>query len=89
MKSSAERNRLLAAMAAKRKLTALGLAVIEAREQKGMSPRELADASGIPLRSLERIEAGEPDPDGDATSSKTAPHPRLGAWFALYGSRKA
>lgn len=75
MKSSTARNRLRAATAAKRKLTALGLAVVEAREQKGMSPREPADASGIPLRSLERIEAGEPDPD--ATSSKTAPHPDL------------
>jgi transcriptional regulator with XRE-family HTH domain len=77
MKSSTARNRLLAATAAKRKLTALGLAVVEAREQKGMSPRELADASGIPLRSLERIEAGEPDPDADAGAAKEHPNPDL------------
>jgi transcriptional regulator with XRE-family HTH domain len=77
MKSSTARNRLLAATAAKRKLTALGLAVVEAREQKGMSPRELADASGVPLRSLERIEAGEPDPDADASAAKAHPNPDL------------
>jgi transcriptional regulator with XRE-family HTH domain len=65
------------AMVAKNRLVALGLAVIEAREQKGMSASELAEASGIPLRSLERIEAGEPDPDADATTDKTAPAPEL------------
>jgi transcriptional regulator with XRE-family HTH domain len=64
-------------MAAKRQLTALGLAVIEAREQKGMSPRELADASGVPMRSLERIEAGEPDPDADSATDKATPDPDL------------
>jgi transcriptional regulator with XRE-family HTH domain len=77
MKSRTARNRLLAATAAKRKLTALALAVVEAREQKGMSPRELADASGIPLRSLERIEAGEPDTDADASAAKAHPNPDL------------
>jgi transcriptional regulator with XRE-family HTH domain len=69
------RNRLVAATVAKNRLVALGLAVIEAREQKGMSVSELAEASGIPLRSLERIEAGEPDPDADATTDKRAPAP--------------
>ncbi len=71
------RNRLVAETVSKNRLVALGLAVIEAREQKGMSARELADASGIPLRSLERIEAGEPDPDADATTDKTIPDPEL------------
>jgi transcriptional regulator with XRE-family HTH domain len=71
------RSRLNAATAAKDRLVALGLAVIEAREQKGMSARELADAPGISLRSLERIEAGEPDPDADATTDKTVPDPDL------------
>jgi transcriptional regulator with XRE-family HTH domain len=71
------RNRLIAATVAKNRLVALGLAVIEAREQKGMSASELAEASGIPLRSLERIEAGEPDPDADATTDKTTPDPDL------------
>ena len=75
MRTRTAKKRLLAAMAAKRQLTALGLAVIEAREQKGMSPSELADASGIPLSSLERIEAGEPDPD--ATTDKATPNPDL------------
>jgi DNA-binding XRE family transcriptional regulator len=42
-----------------------------------MSASELAEASGIPLRSLERIEAGEPDPDADATADKTIPDPDL------------
>lgn len=32
---------------------------------------------GIPLRSLERIEAGEPDPDADATVEKATPNPDL------------
>jgi transcriptional regulator with XRE-family HTH domain len=64
-------------MVAKSRLVTLGLAVIEAREQKGMSASELAEASGIPLRSLERIEAGEPDPDADATTDKTAPNSEL------------
>ena len=63
------RNRLVAETVSKNRLVALGLAVIEAREQKGMSASELAEASGIPLRSLERIEAGEPDPD--ATRPRT------------------
>jgi DNA-binding XRE family transcriptional regulator len=81
-----------AATVAKNRLVALGLAVIEAREQRGMSASELAEASGIPLRSLERIEAGEPDPDADATTDKMAPDPdstAFGAWFAPLGSRKA
>lgn len=77
MRTRTAKKRLLTAMVAKRQLTALGLAVIEAREQKGMSPRELADASGIPLRSLERIEAGEPDPDADTTVDKATPNPDL------------
>lgn len=77
MRTRTARNRLVAAMVAKNRLVALGLTVIEAREQKGMSPSELAKASGIPLRSLERIEAGEPDPDADATTDKTAPDPDL------------
>ncbi len=76
MRTQTARNRLAAATVAKNRLIALGLAVIEAREQKGMSPSELAEASGIPLRSLERIEAGEPDPDADATT-KTTPDPEL------------
>jgi transcriptional regulator with XRE-family HTH domain len=42
-----------------------------------MSASELAEASGIPLRSLERIEAGEPDPDADATTDKTTPNSEL------------
>jgi transcriptional regulator with XRE-family HTH domain len=71
------RNRLIAATAAKNRLVALGLAVIEAREQKGMSASELAETSGIPLRSLERIETGEPDPEADATTDKTTPAPDL------------
>lgn len=71
------RNRLIAATVAKNRLVALGLAVIEAREQKGMSASELAEASGIPLCSLERIETGEPDPDADATTDKTTPDPDL------------
>ncbi|HXN36505.1 MAG TPA: helix-turn-helix transcriptional regulator [Solirubrobacteraceae bacterium] len=71
------RNRLVAETVSKNRLVALGLAVIEAREQKGMSARELAEASGIPLRSLERIEAGEPDPDADATTDKTTLDPDL------------
>jgi ribosome-binding protein aMBF1 (putative translation factor) len=70
MRTRTAEQRVLAARTAKRQLTALGLAVIEARQEKGMSPSELADASGIPLRSLERIEAGEPDPDADATADK-------------------
>jgi transcriptional regulator with XRE-family HTH domain len=73
MRNQTARNRLAAAMVARRRLIALGRAVIEAREQQGMSPSELADASGIPLRSLERIEAGEPDPDADANTSKKVP----------------
>jgi transcriptional regulator with XRE-family HTH domain len=77
MRTRTAKKRLLAAMAAKRQLTALGLAVIEAREQKGMSPRELAEASGIPLPSLEKIEAGEPDPDADTTTDKATPNPDL------------
>jgi transcriptional regulator with XRE-family HTH domain len=79
MRTRTARNRLAAAMVAKNRLVALGLAVIEAREQKGMSASELAEASGIPLCSLERIEAGEPDPDADAdaTTDKTAPAPEL------------
>ena len=77
MRTQTARNRLAAATVAKNRLIALGLAVIEAREQKGMSPSELAEASGIPLRSLERIEAGEPDPDADATTDKTTPDPEL------------
>jgi transcriptional regulator with XRE-family HTH domain len=77
MRTQTARNRLAAATVAKSRLVALGLAVIEAREQKGMSPSELAEASGIPLRSLERIEAGEPDPDADATTDKTTPDPDL------------
>jgi transcriptional regulator with XRE-family HTH domain len=64
-------------LVARRRLVALGLVVIEAREQQGMSPSELAEASGIPLRSLERIEAGEPDPDADANTSKKVPDPDL------------
>ncbi len=71
MRTRTARNRLTAAIAARNRLIALGLAVIEAREQKGMSPNELAEASGIPLRSIERIEAGEPDPDADATTTPT------------------
>jgi ribosome-binding protein aMBF1 (putative translation factor) len=92
MRTRTARNRLAAAMVAKSRLVALGLAVIEAREQQGMSASELAEASGIPLRSLERIEAGEPDPEADATTGKKAPDPDLmcsGAWFAPSGSRKA
>jgi transcriptional regulator with XRE-family HTH domain len=77
MRTRTARNRLAAAMVAKSRLVTLGLAVIEAREQKGMSASELAEASGIPLRSLERIEAGEPDPDADATTDKTAPNSEL------------
>jgi transcriptional regulator with XRE-family HTH domain len=73
MRTRTARNRLVAAMVAKNRLVALGLTVIEAREQKGMSPSELAEASGIPLRSLERIEAGEPDPDADATTDRATP----------------
>jgi ribosome-binding protein aMBF1 (putative translation factor) len=88
------RNRLIAATVAKNRLVALGLAVIEAREQKGMSASELAEASGIPLRSLERIEAGEPDPDpdADATTDKTSPDLdliALGRTIRAAGSRKA
>jgi transcriptional regulator with XRE-family HTH domain len=71
------RDRLIAATVAKNRLVALGLAVVEAREQKGMSASELAEASGIRLRSLERIEAGEPDPDADAATDKTIPDPEL------------
>jgi len=77
MRNRTARNKLAAAMVARRRLIALGLAVIEAREQQGMSPSELAEASGIPLRSLERIEAGEPDPDADANTDKTVPDPDL------------
>jgi transcriptional regulator with XRE-family HTH domain len=77
MRTRTARNRLTAAIAARNRLIALGLAVIEAREQKGMSPSELAEASGIPLRSIERIEAGEPDPDADATTDKTTRTPYL------------
>jgi transcriptional regulator with XRE-family HTH domain len=77
MRTWTARNRLAAATVAKNRLVALGLAVIEAREQKGMSASELAEASGIPLRSLERIEAGEPDPDADATTDKTTPDREL------------
>lgn len=40
-----------------------------------MSASELAEASGIPLCSLERIEAGELDPDADATTDKATPDP--------------
>ena len=65
MRTRTARNRLAIATVAKNRLVALGLAVIEAREQKGMSASELAEASGIPLRSLERIEAGELDPRYD------------------------
>jgi transcriptional regulator with XRE-family HTH domain len=72
-----KRGRLIAATAAKNRLVALGLAVIEAREQKGMSASELAEASGIPLHSLERIEAGVPDPEADAITDKTTPAPEL------------
>jgi transcriptional regulator with XRE-family HTH domain len=71
------KNRLIAAMVARNRLVALGLAVIEAREQKGMSASELAEASGIPIRSLERIEAGEPDLEADATTDKTISYPDL------------
>jgi transcriptional regulator with XRE-family HTH domain len=77
MRTRTARNRLAATTVAKNRLIALGLAVIEAREQKGMSPSELAEVSGIPLRSLERIEAGELDPDADATTDKTTPNPDL------------
>lgn len=70
-------------MVAKSRLVALGLAVIEAREQQGMSESELAEASGIPLRSLERIEAGEPDPDADATTDKTTPNSELIAFGCM------
>jgi transcriptional regulator with XRE-family HTH domain len=71
------RNRLAAAMVGRRRLVALGLAIIEAREQQGISPSELAEASGIPLRSLERIEAGEPDLDADVNTDKTISDPDL------------
>jgi len=77
MRTRTAKKRLLAAMAAKRQLTALGLAVIEVREQRGMNPSGLADVSGIPLRSLERIEAGEPDPDADASADRATPNPDL------------
>jgi transcriptional regulator with XRE-family HTH domain len=77
MRNRAARNRLAAAMVARRRPAALGLVIIEAREQQGMSPSELAEASGIPLRSLERIEAGEPDPDADANTDKTTSDPDL------------
>lgn len=83
MRTRTARNRLAAAMVAKSRLVTLGLAVIEAREQKGMSASELAEASGIPLRSLERIEAGEPDPDADATTDKTTPAPDLIAFGCM------
>jgi transcriptional regulator with XRE-family HTH domain len=59
------RNRLIAATVAKDRLVALGLAVIEAREQKGMSVAELAEAVGFKRRRLVRIEAGELDPRYD------------------------
>jgi len=77
MRNRTARNRLAAAMVARRRLVALGLVVIEAREQQGMTPSELAEASGIPLGSLERIEAGEPDPDADANTDKTTRDPDL------------
>jgi transcriptional regulator with XRE-family HTH domain len=77
MRNRTARNRLAAALVARRRLVALGLAVIEAREQQGMSPSELAEASGIPLRRLERIEAGEPDPDANANTDKTLSDPDL------------
>jgi ribosome-binding protein aMBF1 (putative translation factor) len=75
MRTRTARNRLIAATVAKNRLIALRLAVIEAREQEGMSPSELAEASGIPQRSLERIEAGEPDLEADAITDKTTPNP--------------
>jgi transcriptional regulator with XRE-family HTH domain len=48
-----------------------------------MSASELAEASGIPLRSLERIEAGEPDPDADANTDKIALAPDLIAFGCM------
>jgi hypothetical protein len=54
------RNRLVAETVAKNRLVVPGLAAIEAREQKGMSASELAEASGIPLRSLEGSKPANP-----------------------------
>lgn len=62
----ARKARQIAAERAKRRLIALGTAVRQAREQKGMSVDQLAQASGIPRRRIERMEAGEPDPEASA-----------------------
>jgi DNA-binding XRE family transcriptional regulator len=62
----ARKARQIAAEGARRRLIALGMAVREAREQNGMGVDQLAQASGIPRRSIERIEAGEPDPEASA-----------------------
>jgi transcriptional regulator with XRE-family HTH domain len=64
---SARKARRLAAERSRRSLIALGLALRSLREEKGMSVDQLAQASGVPRRSIERIEAAEPDPDAAPT----------------------
>ena len=71
MRTRTAKKRLAAATIARNRLVALGLAVREAREQQGMSVAQLAEASGIPQLSVERIEAGEPDPDASVEKAST------------------
>lgn len=51
-------------MSSRRKdeLSALGQAIQRMREERALSVRELADASGLSVARLERLERGELDP---------------------------
>ncbi len=51
-------------MSSRRKdeLSALGQAIQRLREERALSVRELADASGLSVARLERLERGELDP---------------------------
>jgi len=73
------KKRQIAATTARNRLIALGLAVREAREEKGMSVAELAETSGVPQLSVERIEAGEPDPDASAEKASKPELTTLGS----------
>ncbi len=46
--------------------TSLSKKVKELRKRKGFSQEELAEQSGLSLRTIQRIENGESDPTGDS-----------------------
>ncbi|HTB49386.1 MAG TPA: helix-turn-helix domain-containing protein [Solirubrobacteraceae bacterium] len=66
---------------------ALGRALRQAREEKGMSVDELAQGSGIARHRIEAIEAGEPDPEGGELSTGL-PRPELVALGRVIRKRR-